>query len=247
VTFIEASHHGGTRPTTRFLVVHTTENDQLGTAMDVAVANFFHNEPSTDQSPSSAHGVVDVDSIVRCVADSDIAYHAGPHANTQALGLEHIGRASFTAAQWNTPYTDGMLAISAKQFAAWCKAYSIPPVKIDAAGLLSGKRGICGHNDVRAAWPQDTTHTDPGRYWPWAKFLALVQAELNPAPLPVADAEAPMLLIYGRTGYVWKGGAPVPFGSTSDPLWASVLAQFPGVKPTAVPSGTLTAKAFGWA
>jgi hypothetical protein len=43
-----------------------------------------------------------------------------------------------------------------------------------------GDKGICGHADITAAFPQDNgTHTDPGPTFPWSQFLGLVQAEME--------------------------------------------------------------------
>lgn len=185
MTFVRAAHYGlGRAEPPSVVIVHTTETDQKAGA-EAIVAAFFHNQPADTANPTSAHGVVGANSLIRCVLDGDTAYQCGTHGNRIGLGLEHIGHAAMTVAQWDTPYTTAMLTLSAGQIAEWCRTYSIPVVKLTPADLLAGKRGICGHIDITHAWPADTTHTDPGTSWPWAQHLELIQRALHPTPAPV--------------------------------------------------------------
>jgi hypothetical protein len=61
---------------------------------------------------------------------------------------------------------------------AICKRWDIPLERVDAAGLLAGKRGITSHAAVGAAFKK-STHVDPGGVgdvrWPWELFLRLVR------------------------------------------------------------------------
>ena len=68
------------------------------------------------RSQVSAHYCVDVDSVVQCVKEEDVAWHA-PGANHNGLGFEHAGTAAQTPAQWSDPYSETLLALS-----RWCTA-----------------------------------------------------------------------------------------------------------------------------
>lgn len=183
--FVQAAHYrSGRLATPRFVVVHTIESAQMATT-GAAVAAWFATQPADDPNPTSAHAMADNGHVYRMVKDEDTAYHCGTHGNRYGLGIEHAGRAAFTAADWDTPYTDAMLRQSAAQIATWCKKYAIPGRRINSQDLLAGRSGICGHVDVRDAWPADTTHWDPGTSWPWSKHLAYITAAMGGAPVPV--------------------------------------------------------------
>lgn len=113
------------------------------------------------QSPSagvSAHYTVRSrdGAIGQSVSDLNIAYHAGNWTvNKKGIGIEHEGYVSDPA--W---FTDAMYSSSARLAAFLCDTWGIP---ID-------RNHIFGHNEVYGA-----THTDPGRYWDWAKYLGYVR------------------------------------------------------------------------
>lgn len=69
-----------------FIVIHDMEMPEtVHTAEDCA--NMFAN--LGPDRKASAHYTVDSDSIVQCVREKDIAYHAPP--NTHSIGVEHAG------------------------------------------------------------------------------------------------------------------------------------------------------------
>lgn len=114
--------------------------------------------------------------IGQSVREADIAYHAGNWTyNTQSIGIEHEGYVSDS--RW---FTDAMYRSSAKLSAYLCKKYNIP---IDRSHII-------GHNEVPGA-----THTDPGRYWNWTRYMDLVRSyagttsspESKPTYLQVVD------------------------------------------------------------
>jgi hypothetical protein len=186
--YIPASHYGPLRSRTRLVVVHTAETPlQEGIAR--AVANFFHNQPANDPNPTSAHAMADDKSLIRMVPDENMAWAAGPHGNVVGLHIEHAGEASFSAAQWSGPYAKEMLVYSAHQIAMWCVKYHIPVVKLTSAEVARGYAGICGHVDLSHAYPQDTSHTDPGADWPWALHLSLIRAEVARLTKPPTHAK----------------------------------------------------------
>ena len=95
--------------------------------------------------------------IAQCVADKDIAWHAGnSEYNRTSIGIEHEGYVS--SASW---YTEAMYRSSAALTASICDKYGIPKTR----------DRIIAHIDVPRA-----THTDPGRHWDWGRYLGYVQA-----------------------------------------------------------------------
>lgn len=94
--------------------------------------------------------------IGQSVREKDIAWHAGNwDYNRTSIGIEHEGYVS--NASW---FTDSMYRSSARLAAHQAKKYRIP---ID-------RQHIIGHNQVPGA-----SHTDPGRYWNWSKYMNYVR------------------------------------------------------------------------
>lgn len=167
------------------LVVHDMEAPERATTAET-VADYF----ATTSVKASAHYCVDTNSVVQCVRDQDVAYHA-PGANHNGLGIEHAGYARQSAAEWADPYSRAMLReVSAPLAAGLCRAYSIPPVWLSATDLKLGARGITSHWNVSLAFGR-STHTDPGPNFPAADFVAWVGTILNRQPIP----EEPMGLL----------------------------------------------------
>lgn len=140
--------------TIKYVVIHTVEGSALG------AASWFQN-PS---SQVSAHYIVGFQGeIYQCVKDKDIAWHAGNWTyNTQSIGIEHAG---YT---YQNQWTEAMYQKSA-QLTAWiCETYGIPKTH----------QFIIGHVEVPGA-----THTDPGPYFDWDKYIAYVN-NTTPTPPP---------------------------------------------------------------
>lgn len=131
---------------------------------------------------ASWHYAVDVNSVVQCVLEKDVAW-AAPGSNHDGIQIELAGRAGQTAAQWADPYSKSQLALAALLVAEICKRHDIPPVKLTPAQVRAGGRGICGHIDVTRAFPNMGTHWDPGPNFPWDEFLGMVREALAPKPL----------------------------------------------------------------
>ncbi len=115
--------------------------------------NWFQNP----YSRVSAHYVVRSSDglIAKTVLRKNIAWHAGNWSyNQTSIGIEHEGYVSNP--KW---FTEAMYDSSAKLSAYICKKYGIP---VDRAHIL-------GHNEVPGA-----THTDPGYYWNWYKYIDYV-------------------------------------------------------------------------
>lgn len=132
------------------IVIHTTQGSYNG------AISWFQNPNSN----VSAHYVLRSSDghTTQMVCHKDIAWHAGNwHYNTRSIGFEHEGYV-----QQNGWYTDTMLRISARIARQLADIYNINKVRDTINGIM-------GHNEVPNA-----THTDPGPYWDWKYYLALV-------------------------------------------------------------------------
>ena len=150
------------------IVVHDMEYPETPEGAEWC-AGFFGG---TGAPKASAHYCVDNNSVVQCVRDSDVAWHA-PGANHNGIGIEHAGYAKQTREQWLDDYSRAELALSARLVAQLCGTYGIPMKWLDAAALKTrGARGITGHHDVSQAF--GGTHWDPGKNFPVDFYLALI-------------------------------------------------------------------------
>lgn len=131
------------------VVVHVTQGSWS------SAINWFNNSSS---GVSAHYTIRSSDGLVgQSVQEQDIAYHAGNWTyNQTSIGIEHEGYVSDP--KW---FTDAMYRSSARLCAYLCKKYKIP---IDRSNII-------GHNEVPGA-----THTDPGRYWNWTKYMDLVRS-----------------------------------------------------------------------
>jgi N-acetyl-anhydromuramyl-L-alanine amidase AmpD len=171
--FVPAKYfkRGGNLPPTR-VVIHDMEAPEKGDTAESTAAYF-----QRITTPASAHYCIDNNSIVQCVHEGDVAYHAPP--NTGSIGLEHAGYANQSMTDWLDDYGKQMLDVSAALTADICKRYSIPIQYIDAAGLLAGKHGITTHAQVSQAWHQ-SDHSDPGPNFPMAQYLDMIRGHAAP-------------------------------------------------------------------
>lgn len=170
-TYIKAARHGGTQGKINRIVMHCTVTPcEPGWA--VKVARYFQ----TVTRPASAHFVVDPRTIVRCLNDDVIAYHAPP--NTGSIGIELCDWQKGKPERWSDPNHEDMLALAAGLVSGIAAKYDIPLVWLTAAELRAGKRGICGHVDVSNAW-RLTDHGDPMMAGPFPKkhFMDLVKGK----------------------------------------------------------------------
>ena len=167
----------------RYAVIHTTEGSEgLTSAEDGAAYNRVR-----DQSVST-HYFHDQNNTVQCILTSDRAYHARFHGNEIGIGYELCARAGQTPAQWHDAASLGTLRNAAKQVARDCVKYNLPVRRLSVAEVRAAyyapadqrPRGICGHVDVTAAYPEDQgDHWDPGPNFPWDEFLDMVRAEMG--------------------------------------------------------------------
>ena len=127
------------------VVVHTVQGSYNG------CISWFKN-PSANVS---AHYVVSkTGEVTQMVKEKDMAWHVASQ-NPYTIGIEHEGWVDDP--DWAT---EPMLKASAKLTCYLIKKY----------GLTATKTHIKGHVEL----PKQT-HTDPGKYWPWDKYLDLVE------------------------------------------------------------------------
>jgi N-acetyl-anhydromuramyl-L-alanine amidase AmpD len=195
--FIQARNFTkATRRSIDLIVIHTMEAPEKPETAE-NVARWFAGRTAPR---ASAHYCVDADSVVQCVRDQDVAWHA-PGANHNGIGIEHAGTARQTSADWSDDYSSRMLALSARLTAELCRKYAIPAVRLGPAQLRAGKRGVTGHIDCTRAFGVGS-HWDPGPNFPWARFVDAVHDVLEGAlPGVEPDVAEPPLLRRGLRGW----------------------------------------------
>jgi hypothetical protein len=131
---------------------------------------------------ASAHYVVrSSDGLVtQMVPNTDVAWHAGNwYTNQHSIGIEHEGY----AIQGGSWYTESEYESSAALVKHLADEYKIP---LD-------REHIIGHDDVPGPLDQYVAgmHWDPGTYWDWNHYMALLGApeNANPAGSPLVPGE----------------------------------------------------------
>ncbi len=140
------THYGSTSRGITYVVIHTIEGTAAG------AISWFKNPVSK----VSAHYIVDYSgAITQMVPDGDIGWHAGNYDyNKKSIGIEHAGYAG------KDYWTESMMVASAKLTRWACLTY----------GIAMDRKHIIGHIEVPGA-----THTDPGPYFDWDHYMALVK------------------------------------------------------------------------
>ncbi|MER5406287.1 peptidoglycan recognition family protein [Streptomyces sp. NPDC002769] len=155
------NHDLGNRPASqgiKYIVIHDTEgawDGVINLVQDPTYVSWNYTLRSTD-----GH-------IAQHVKAKDVAWHAGNwYVNAKSIGLEHEGFLASPDA-W---YTEEMYRASARLVTYLAKKYGVP---LD-------RQHILGHDNV----PGPTTstipgmHTDPGPYWDWEHYFALLDHPL---------------------------------------------------------------------
>lgn len=147
------------------IVIHTMEiGERVGAAR---ICSRWFESPASEVS---AHYCVDAEEVIRCVDESDIAWHARG-GNTTSIGIELAGMAGQGRRDWEDAYSEAVLERAAELVADIADRYEIPIRKVGPSGLRKELRGVTGHADVSEAF-RKSDHWDPGPGFPWADFLA---------------------------------------------------------------------------
>jgi N-acetyl-anhydromuramyl-L-alanine amidase AmpD len=201
VPLIRARHFTpANRSAVDLVVLHSMEAPEKPDTAE-AVARWMAGKTAPQ---ASFHYGVDVDSVVRLVADKDVAWHA-PGANHNGIGVEHAGYAGQRPLDWADPYSAAMLHLSAQLVAALVERWSVPIKWVGAAELVKGVRGITTHAEVSVAFKR-SDHWDPGPDFPAEGYLELVRNAVPPAPTQegVLMVNAPVVDILAHQN--WGGG-----------------------------------------
>jgi N-acetyl-anhydromuramyl-L-alanine amidase AmpD len=151
------------------VVMHTMEIAERKDAAEIC-ARWF----AAPVSKVSAHYCVDADTVVQCVREKDIAWHARG-GNTASIGVELAGFARQTREGWADPYSTAVLGRAAALVADVCRRRAIPVRWLLAGDVSAGRRGITGHAEVSKAYHK-SDHWDPGPGFPVERFLGMVRA-----------------------------------------------------------------------
>ncbi|MFD4690823.1 N-acetylmuramoyl-L-alanine amidase [Streptomyces sp. NPDC058463] len=146
----------------KFIVLHDTEVDY-----DTTLKIFQNplNQTSAHYVVRSADG-----HVTQMVKNKDVAWQAGNwYLNTHSIGIEQEGVAA-EGAKWYTPEMYRSTARLVRHLAA---KYDIP---LD-------RQHIIGHDGVPPTSAAGTRnmHWDPGPYWDWNRFMALLGRPVVPS------------------------------------------------------------------
>jgi N-acetyl-anhydromuramyl-L-alanine amidase AmpD len=150
------------------VVIHTMEVAERRDSAE-AVARWF----ARPDVKVAAHYCVDADSVVQCVREQDVAWHARG-GNERSIGIELAGRAAQGAEGWADAYSYAVLERAAALTADICRRHAIPVRWLRAPALRNGAHGITGHVEVSRAFRR-SDHWDPGPAFPVGHFLGMVR------------------------------------------------------------------------
>lgn len=171
-SFIEAKHYvrAAVRANPRLIVIHCAETNESGMTAR-AIAQWFATMP--DAPKASAHYCVDADTVIQCVPERSIAYHArGGDTNLCAIGIELAGRSRQTREQWLDDYGRRMLRRCRDLLLDISERRSIPLVLVSEVQLRAHiARGITTHAMITKAWQVMGGHVDPGPHFPMDVLL----------------------------------------------------------------------------
>jgi len=142
------------------IVIHDTEGDLASTIDAFQDPLYF----------VSTHYVIDTDgTIYQMVENKNVAWHAGNYyVNQHSIGIEHVGH----AANGINDFTPAMYFASSQLVKYLADKYNIP----------KDTQHIIGHYNVPAPTASriPTMHMDPGPFWNWQNYFALMGAPVVP-------------------------------------------------------------------
>lgn len=154
----------------RLIVLHSSEGSEVATGAEGLAG--WSAGPSHPKD-ASWHLAVDCDSVTQSVEFDHIAWHAGP-VNGYSIGIEQVGKAEQTRAQWDDPYSREVLRRTAQLIAALAGIHDLP-IEHVTQGLATA-RGVCTHWDVTKDLCKGRGHWDPGPNYPMDEVLEMARA-----------------------------------------------------------------------
>jgi hypothetical protein len=210
--FVHALGDGGARSVSQVVVIHAT--DGTGTARNEA--DYATHRPDK----TSAHFYVDEAQTIQALDTSHIAYGCLYHGNHISVQFELCGRSN--------QISDDTMRRAAPTVARVCREFGIPVRHLSADQVRAGVKGICGHDAITAAFPEDGgDHTDPGGAFPWATFISYVTGgTMSDADIPdthrlASNADTwTRALVKGEDPayYLGAGSAPPNYSTTPNVL-----------------------------
>ncbi len=155
----------------------------------------------------SVHFAVSDTMTYQYVSMADTAYQARNPTNLRGVGVEIVGKASWSRNEWLAHKR--MLRRAAQLCAEVTLACGLKtePALLSVASLKARNSGLTCHRDVTNAF--QGTHTDPGSHFPWDYFTV----ELRNALRPVKDEQRRL-------------AAPAPVPTDKDALMAVTQSEF---------------------
>ncbi len=179
-----------TRKPTGLIVVHTAENvtDKVGPDTGAeAVAGFIRGRTT----PGCYHDLVDSDSVIQLAPYEVAAYHDGTGSNPFSLSISF----ALAAKDWvnmRPEKVEAFLRNGASAFAkqqAWLRSKAYPGTvirKVSKAESTNGASGLIGHGDRDPG-----RRSDPGKHFPWDRFLQLCREAMGGGAAPAPSRPAP--------------------------------------------------------
>lgn len=181
--------HGGSQPSINVGVIHDVEAPTIkDMAESLCGPNYFgHGGDIAQGHPVSIHYVVGPDAICQGTHEQTIAWHVG-NSNPGTIGIEQLGYASFTLAQWLDPEGQAQLHNLARLMDDISSRHPLIRRRwLSDSELLyaldhkSSPGGWTTHKQLSRIG-RSTGHYDPGDNYPQDELMALVQG--NPVPTP---------------------------------------------------------------
>ncbi len=164
--------HGGTRPRTGGIVLHSTRGPTRASAGEALAATLereysaavrYMLNPANEVSP---HFCVGPTKVARMVPDDLIAWHAKEHNQTH-LGIE-IAQPAYCP-----EFVEFQYDATAEICAHWCWTYGLAALHVTD----SDRNGIIGHEETDQG--RRDGKSDPGAGWDWDHFIPKVVARLR--------------------------------------------------------------------
>jgi len=196
--------HGPALAPPRLVVVHKTDN----TATKAQEAHYAATRTDPQRFWTSTHFWVDNTGALGGVSLDEQSWTSRAHGNAISWQVEICGPSS------PTDFNAVEIGYAARLVATLCHLGNIPIIDLNATMVRNGARGICGHADITAAYPEDHgDHTDPN--WnldEWERFIAQCDA----SRLVDAAHPLPPLTPIGAPRYVQVAPytRPAPWNAT---------------------------------